>query len=60
LQIEALAVHPNGDVSGTGPGVEQGAERVQRAVVREQRAPGEAEGSSQELVALVEHAYWMT
>ena len=36
-------------------GVEPGPERVARAIVRRHRAPGEAEGCSQELAALVEH-----
>ena len=56
LQVEALAVHPNGYVADAGPGVEPGAQRVQGKIVREHRAPGEADGSTEQPVALVEHA----
>jgi hypothetical protein len=39
LKVKALAVHADGDVPDAGPGVEQGAERVERAVVRRQEHP---------------------
>jgi hypothetical protein len=55
LQVEALAVHPDGDVADAGPGVERGAEPVQRAIVGGLREPREAECCSQELAAWVEH-----
>jgi len=60
LQIEALAVHPDGDVAEAGPGIEPGSESPQRAVVRRSRKPSEAECCSQKLAALVEHRYSMT
>src|SRR5215471_19338818 len=56
LEIEALAVHAHGDVADAGPGVEPGPERVQRAIVRGHRAPGEAERRYEESAALVDHA----
>src|SRR5262249_18439386 len=59
LQVEALAVHPGGDPADAGPRVEPRAQRPERAVVRGQRAPGEAERRPEELAALVEHGYWM-
>jgi hypothetical protein len=34
LKVVALPGHPDGDVADTGPGVEPGSDRVQRAVVR--------------------------
>jgi len=37
----ALAVHPDGDVSDAGPGVEPGTQRPERAVVGGQGALGE-------------------
>src|SRR5438552_15255879 len=43
-----------------GPGVEPRAQRTERAVVQGQGAPGEADSSTKELAALVEHAYSMT
>jgi hypothetical protein len=43
LEVVALAGHADRDVPDAGPGVEPGAQRVERAVVRRQRAPGEAE-----------------
>jgi hypothetical protein len=55
LEVVSLARHADGDVPDPGPGVEPGAERVERAVVRGHRTPGEAECCSQELTALVEH-----
>src|SRR5262249_20745402 len=55
LEVEALAVHPHGDVADAGPGVEPGAERPQRSVVRAHRAPGEAERRKEESATLVEH-----
>ena len=44
------------DVADASPGVEPGAERVERAIVRGHRAPGESECCPQEPAALVEHA----
>jgi len=38
LKVEALTVHPDGDVADAGPGVEPKAERVQRAIGRRHRA----------------------
>jgi hypothetical protein len=35
-------VHPDRDVADAGPGVEPGPQRVQRAIVRRDRAPGES------------------
>ena len=55
LKVKALTVHPDGDVADARPRVEPGAERSERAVVRGQRAPGEAESCPQELAAWVEH-----
>jgi hypothetical protein len=55
LEVEALARHADGDVADAGPGVEPSAERPESAVVRGHRAPGEADGSTQELAARVEH-----
>jgi hypothetical protein len=49
-------VHPDRDVADAGPGVEPGAQRPERAVVRRHRAPGEADCRAEELAALVEHA----
>ena len=34
VEIETLTVHPHGDVADAGPGVEPGAQRPERAVVR--------------------------
>src|SRR5262249_27572597 len=56
LEIETLTVHPHGDVADAGPGIEPGAQRVQRAVVREHRAAGKADRRHEEPTALVEHA----
>ena len=56
MEIVALAVHPHGDVSDTGPRIQPGAESVEGAVVRGHRAPGEADSRTQELAALVGHA----
>jgi hypothetical protein len=55
LEVEALAVHPDGDVPDAGPGVEPGAQGVERSIVRRHGAPGEADRSTKELAALVEH-----
>src|SRR5438132_5462192 len=55
LKIVALARHADGDVADAGPGVEPGAERVERAIVRGHAAPGESKGRAEELAALVEH-----
>ena len=33
LKVVALAVHPDGDVADAGPGVQPGAQRVERAVM---------------------------
>ena len=55
LEIKALVVHPEGDVADAGPGVQPGAQHVERAVVRRSGEPGEAEGGSQESAPLVEH-----
>ena len=55
LQIETLAVHPDGDVADAGPGVEPDAQRVERPVVRGQRTPGEPDSRTEKLATLVEH-----
>jgi len=61
LEVEALTVHARGDVADAGPGVEPGAHRPERAVVRGHREPGEAERRHEESAALVNHAgYSMT
>ena len=49
-----MAVHPDGDVADAGPGVEPGAQRPERAVVRRHRARGEADCRTEELAALGE------
>jgi hypothetical protein len=49
----------HGYLADAGSRVEPGAERVQRAIVREHRAPGEADCRTEELAALVEHGYSM-
>ena len=54
LEVEALVGHANGDTSDAGPGVEPCAERPESRVIRGARKPGEAEGCSQKLAALVE------
>ena len=56
LEILALAGHAGGHAADAGPGIEPGAQRPERAVVRGHRAPGEAERCEQESAALVEHA----
>ncbi len=56
LKVVALARHADGDVPDTGPGVQPGAQRVERTVVRGHGAPGEADSRTEELGALVEHA----
>jgi hypothetical protein len=56
LQIIALTVYPHGDVPNPGPRVQPGAKGMERAVVRGHGAPGEADSSTQEPSALVEHA----
>jgi len=55
LEVEALVVHPAGDGADARPGVEPGAERPERPVIRRSGKPSEAECRSQELAALVEH-----
>jgi hypothetical protein len=47
--------HTDRDVSDSGPGVEPCAKRPEGVVIRRSGKPGEAEGCSQELPALVEH-----
>jgi hypothetical protein len=56
LQVVALAVHPDSDVSDTSPGVQPDAESLEGAVIRGHRASGEADNRTEELAALVEHA----
>jgi hypothetical protein len=56
LQIKALPVHPHRDVSNPGPRVEPRAKGTEGTIIRGHGAPGEADGSTQELTALVEHA----
>ena len=56
LQIVAQAVHPHGDVADAGPGVEPGAQGMERAVIRGHRTLGEADSRTEEPAALVEHA----
>jgi len=55
LEVVALVRHADGDVADVSPGVEPGAERVERAIVRVHRAPSEADRSTQKLATLVEH-----
>ena len=55
LEIVALVRHADRDPPDAGPGVEPGAQRPERAVVRGHRVPGEADSSTRELAALVEH-----
>jgi hypothetical protein len=50
-------VHPHGDVADAGPGIEPGAERPQRAVIRGHRTASETECRSKEPTVLVEHAF---
>jgi len=59
LEILAPAVHADGNVADAGPGVEPGAQRPERAVVRGHRASREPNGRPEEPTALVEHAYSM-
>jgi hypothetical protein len=56
LEVVALAVDSHGDVADAGPGVGASPQCPERAVVRGHREPGEADSSTQELAALVEHA----
>jgi hypothetical protein len=44
------------DEQGHSPGVEPGTQRPERTIVRRPGEPGESEGCSKELAALVEHA----
>ena len=60
LEVEALAVHSDGNVADAGPGVEPRAHRPERAVVRGHRARGESDCRPEELAALVEHGYSIT
>jgi hypothetical protein len=60
LKVEALSVHPDGYVADARPGAEPLAQRPQRAVIRRQGAPGEAESCTQKLATLVEHDYSIT
>jgi len=60
IQVELLAVHPDGDVPDAGPGVELGAERPERAVVQRTRKPSESDCRPEDLAALVEHALLMS
>src|SRR4029453_17341551 len=55
LKVVALMRHPDRDPADAGPGAEPRPKRVQRAVVREHRAPGEAERRYEESAALVQH-----
>src|SRR5262245_43769643 len=55
LQIEALAVHPDGYVADACPGVQPGAERPECAVIRGHGKSGEPHCCAQEVGALVEH-----
>jgi len=57
LEVEALPVHPDGDVTDAAPGVEPDSERVEGAAVERVREPSEPECCPQELAALVEHGY---
>src|SRR5262249_27442310 len=52
LKVVTLAVHADGDVADTGPGVEPCAERPEGSVIRGARKRREAERCSQELAAL--------
>ena len=56
----ALVGLAHSDVADAGPGVEPGAERPERAVVRGHRASSEADCRHQESAALVEHVYSIT
>ena len=53
LEVEALPVHPDGDVTDAAPGVEPDSERVEGAVVERVREPSEPECCPQELAALI-------
>src|SRR5215471_4558924 len=48
-------MHPRGDVTNGGPGVEPCAQGPERAVVRPHRAAGEADRRTKGLAALVDH-----
>ncbi len=54
LQIVTLAVHPDGDVSDPGPGVEPDPECPEGPVIRRPRDPREAERGEEESTASVE------
>ena len=55
LKVVALARHPHGDVADAGPGVEPGAQRVERTIVREHRAPGKPKRCHEQPTAPVNH-----
>ena len=60
LEIVALPRHADSDVPDAGPGVEPGAQRPERAIVRRHGAAGEADCCPQEPAAWVEHVYSIT
>src|SRR5436853_5475194 len=55
LEVVALAGHPDGDPTDAGPGIEPGAQSMERPVVGRHREAGEAEGREEEPAAGVEH-----
>src|SRR5437867_7358526 len=58
----AVAGHADSDVPDAGPAVEPGAERAERVegtIVRGRGTPSEADSTTQELEALVEHVGWI-
>jgi hypothetical protein len=56
LEIEALVRHAHGDAADARQGIEPRAERPESTVRRRAGKTCEAEGRSQKLAALVEHA----
>lgn len=60
LEVEAEAVHADGDMADADPGVEPGAQGLEGSAIRRPREPGEAGCCSQEPAALVDHGYSIT
>ena len=56
MEVVALAVHPDGDVSDAGPGVEPGPQHPERAGSADGReSPANPERRDKQTAALVEH-----
>src|SRR4029450_474787 len=55
LEVVTLVRHADRDPPDASPRVQPGAEGMEGAVIGGHRAPGEADSSTQELAALVEH-----